>query len=104
MWHIEVGQTRLKFGGGPGGHNGLRSLIQHLGGDRDFGRLRIGVGHPGSSKDLGSVSHANQNAGARTKNAHLESSYLDDQLLKWLFTGDWQKAMTKTQFRAKRGR
>ena len=32
-------------GGGHGGHNGLRDLIQHCG--REFMRLRLGVGHPG---------------------------------------------------------
>ena len=37
--------VRLKQGGGHGGHNGIRDVIQHCG--RDFLRLRIGVGHPG---------------------------------------------------------
>jgi len=36
---------RLKQGGGHGGHNGMRDVIQHCG--RDFMRLRLGVGHPG---------------------------------------------------------
>ena len=45
------GCVRLKSGGGHGGHNGLRDLISHLGG-RDFHRLRLGIGHPGSAKDV----------------------------------------------------
>ncbi len=40
------GDIRLKLGGGHGGHNGLRSLIQTLS-SKDFIRLRIGIGHPG---------------------------------------------------------
>jgi PTH1 family peptidyl-tRNA hydrolase len=36
--------VRLKLGGGHAGHNGLRSLIAHLG--PDFARLRIGIGKP----------------------------------------------------------
>jgi PTH1 family peptidyl-tRNA hydrolase len=44
---LEVGTVRLKFGGGPGGHNGLKDIIGRLG-HGDFFRLRIGVGHPGS--------------------------------------------------------
>jgi len=36
---------RLKLGGGHGGHNGIRDVMQHCG--ADFMRLRIGVGHPG---------------------------------------------------------
>ena len=35
----------FKFGGGHGGHNGMRDAVSHLG--ADFWRLRIGVGHPG---------------------------------------------------------
>ncbi len=40
------GDNRLKQGGGHGGHNGLRDTISHLG-DKDFFRLRVGIGHPG---------------------------------------------------------
>jgi PTH1 family peptidyl-tRNA hydrolase len=43
---FELGRVELKAGGGLGGHNGLRSLAQHLG-TQDFLRLRIGVGRPG---------------------------------------------------------
>ncbi len=39
------GVIRLKVGGGHGGHNGLRSIIDHLG-SKDFLRLRIGIGRP----------------------------------------------------------
>jgi PTH1 family peptidyl-tRNA hydrolase len=44
---FEVGITRFKEGGGHGGHNGLRDIINALGGRNGFYRLRIGVGHPG---------------------------------------------------------
>jgi PTH1 family peptidyl-tRNA hydrolase len=43
---LPPGCARLKFGGGHGGHNGLRDIIASCG--ADFHRLRIGVGHPGS--------------------------------------------------------
>lgn len=45
------GTARLKQGGGHGGHNGLRDIIQHLG-SRDFYRLRIGIGHPGDRRHV----------------------------------------------------
>ena len=38
-------KLRLKTGGGAGGHNGLRSIIQHIG--EAFRRVRLGIGHPG---------------------------------------------------------
>lgn len=47
---LELGKVRLKRGGGHGGHNGLRSLIQHLP-DPNFIRIRIGVGRPPSGWD-----------------------------------------------------
>ena len=43
---LETGQTRLKFSGGHGGHNGIRNTITCLG-TNDFTRIRIGIGHPG---------------------------------------------------------
>lgn len=48
---LEPGTARIKLEGGHGGHNGLKSIIQCLGNRKDFLRLRIGIGHPGS-KDL----------------------------------------------------
>jgi PTH1 family peptidyl-tRNA hydrolase len=42
---LPPGTTRLKMGGGHGGHNGLRDIMQHCG--AEFVRLRLGVGHPG---------------------------------------------------------
>jgi len=48
---IPVGYIKLKFDGGDGGHNGLDDIIRHLN-TRQFYRLRIGVGHPGNSKDV----------------------------------------------------
>ncbi len=47
---LPSGTVRLKEAGGHGGHNGLRDLIAAQG--DGFWRLRIGVGHPGSSKEV----------------------------------------------------
>ena len=46
---LAPGKIRVKKSGGHAGHNGIRSLISHIGGD--FWRVRMGVGHPGK-KDL----------------------------------------------------
>jgi PTH1 family peptidyl-tRNA hydrolase len=51
---LPPGRVQLRFGGGHAGHNGMRSVIQHIG--PDFWRIRIGVGHPGErSKVTGHV-------------------------------------------------
>lgn len=47
---VPDGLVRAKAGGGHGGHNGLRSLIEHLGGN-DFARVRVGVGRPPGRMD-----------------------------------------------------
>jgi peptidyl-tRNA hydrolase, PTH1 family len=53
VFHDEIdlppGKVRVKVGGGIAGHNGLRSISEHVG--NDYRRVRIGVGHPGN-KDL----------------------------------------------------
>ncbi|WP_339689584.1 aminoacyl-tRNA hydrolase [Celeribacter baekdonensis] len=49
VFHDELdlapGKVRVKTGGGHAGHNGLRSIHQHIGADYD--RVRLGIGHPG---------------------------------------------------------
>jgi PTH1 family peptidyl-tRNA hydrolase len=46
---LPLGRLRVKRGGGNGGHNGLKSLEDHLG--NEYWRVRVGIGHPGD-KDL----------------------------------------------------
>lgn len=48
---LPPGTIRLKRGGGPGGHNGLRDIQSQLG-SSDFYRLRIGIGHPGDREQV----------------------------------------------------
>ena len=49
VFHDEIelrpAKVRVKIGGGNAGHNGLRSITEHIG--NDYRRVRIGVGHPG---------------------------------------------------------
>nr|WP_254925572.1 MULTISPECIES: aminoacyl-tRNA hydrolase [unclassified Rhodococcus (in: high G+C Gram-positive bacteria)] len=47
---IDFGDLRLKLGGGEGGHNGLRSISQHLS-TKDYLRVRVGVGRPPGRMD-----------------------------------------------------
>lgn len=45
---LPPGALRAKTGGGHAGHNGLRSMVSHIG--ADFHRLRLGIGHPGDKR------------------------------------------------------
>lgn len=49
---LGVGRVRVRLKGSSGGHNGIRSIIAHLG-TESFGRVRLGIGHP----DDGDVLH-----------------------------------------------
>ncbi len=60
VFHDELdlapGKIRLKQGGGHAGHNGLRSIHQHIG--ESYARVRMGIGHPGDkAKVSGYVLH-----------------------------------------------
>lgn len=46
---LEFGAVRLRAKGGTGGHNGMRSITQRLGGNNSFPRLRIGIGRPANT-------------------------------------------------------
>lgn len=87
---LPPGAVRLKLGGGTAGHNGLEDLVARLGGS-DFVRVRIGIGHPGSSRDV--VSYVL----ARTPAA--EQALIDEAidralaLLPDIVQGEYQKAM-----------
>jgi peptidyl-tRNA hydrolase, PTH1 family len=45
---LVAGKLRIKTGGGAAGHNGIRSMAQHIG--EDFHRVRLGIGHPGDKE------------------------------------------------------
>lgn len=86
---IEPGQIRLKTGGGHGGHNGLRDLHRVFG--SDYGRIRVGIGHPGhKSKVHGYV------LGRATSE---QREHIDDAIhhtLKFMtdiVQGNWDQAM-----------
>ena len=44
---LPPGTAKIKLGGGHGGHNGLKDIIANLGNNKNFYRLRLGIGHPG---------------------------------------------------------
>jgi peptidyl-tRNA hydrolase, PTH1 family len=60
---LDFGRLKLKRGGSEGGHNGLKSITEHLGGDREYIRLRVGIGRPPGRMD--SAAYVLQNYSAQ---------------------------------------
>lgn len=88
---LPPGTARLKQGGGAGGNNGLKSIIQSLGNSNGFKRLRIGVGHPGSADRVAGY--------VLSKAPAAEQQLIDDSIdraidiLPQVIDGDWEKSM-----------
>ena len=61
---LPFGQMRLRPSGSAGGHNGLKSIIEHLG-SNEFARLRLGVGSPSPSMDAADYVLGNFTSGER---------------------------------------
>ncbi len=90
---LPPGSARFKNGGGHGGHNGLRDIVAHFQGEKGFQRLRIGIGHPGTGRDV---------AGFVLKRApQAERMLVEDAIrealraLPLLLDGEWDKATTQ---------
>lgn len=93
---LPAGTAKLKFGGGHGGHNGLRDIHAALG-TADYWRLRLGIDHPG---DKNEVINYVLKAPTKVENDALEAnihaaSGLVDLLLKGEFESAMQKLHTK---------
>ena len=87
---FEPGDVRLKKGGGHAGHNGLRDIISAMG-SKAFLRLRVGIGHPGNSKDVSDFVLTRPSAADRTQIGYA----IDDALhvMPELVDGNIEKAM-----------
>ncbi|MEN3110385.1 aminoacyl-tRNA hydrolase [Uliginosibacterium paludis] len=86
---IPPGQLRLKFGGGLGGHNGLKDITSRLS-SQDYWRLRIGIGHPG---DRNAVANYVLNRPRREEQDEIDRA-IDRALATWpkIAAGDWNAA------------
>lgn len=90
---IPAGTARFKRGGGHGGHNGLRDIISALGNNRDFGRLRIGIGHPGHASQVTGYVLSRPTAVERERmDASIEAAIA---VLPQLLAGEDTRAMTQ---------
>jgi len=94
---LAPGTMRLKTGGGHGGHNGMRDICSALG-NRDFHRLRIGIGHPGHKEAV--VGYVLSRPGKSEQQA-IEDG-ISEALRHWelIQAGELQQAMNSLHVRA----
>ncbi|AOS95519.1 Peptidyl-tRNA hydrolase [Microbulbifer aggregans] len=88
---LPPGTARLKASGGHGGHNGLRDIISALGNNRDFMRLRLGIGHPGSAREV--VNFVLQRAPRTEQEQLAEAIDRAVDVMPTAAEGDWGAAM-----------
>ena len=87
---LDPGTIRLKTGGGHGGHNGLRSINNHLG-KQNYHRLRIGVGHPGHKNLVANYVLSTASKDQEKKiNTAIDHAMMDIEMI---IQGQLQKAM-----------
>ncbi|HLF66648.1 MAG TPA: aminoacyl-tRNA hydrolase, partial [Gammaproteobacteria bacterium] len=89
---LPVGTVRLKYGGGNGGHNGLRSIEQHLG-TPQFNRLRIGIGRPVGHQSVVDYVLSVPSLDDKITIGHALDSA--KEVLPLLVQGEFEKAMTQ---------
>lgn len=87
---LPPGQAKLKFGGGHGGHNGLRDIHAALG-TPDYWRLRVGIGHPGNKAEV--VNFVLKAAGKDEQLAIDDSLIKASTVMDLLAQGQFEKAM-----------
>lgn len=90
---LPPGTARLKRGGGHGGHNGLRNIISALGNNREFARLRLGIGHPGNASQV--VSYVLQKAPATEREATSQACDKALTVTELLIAGQWNRAVNQ---------
>ncbi|MGH1462814.1 MAG: aminoacyl-tRNA hydrolase [Neptuniibacter sp.] len=90
---LPPGIAKFKLGGGHGGHNGLRDIISKLGNNKNFYRLRLGIGHPGQSSQVSGF--VLKKAPAIERDATLAALDEAERYLELAISGDWGKAMNQ---------
>ena len=89
---LQPGQLKLKLGGSPAGHNGLKDIHAQLG-TADYWRLRIGIGHPGVRAEV--VDYVLRKPPADQREAIEKSIDLSLTALDLMLAGHMERAMMK---------
>ncbi len=89
---LSAGSAKLKFGGGHGGHNGLKDIHAALG-TADYWRLRLGIGHPGDRNEV--INYVLKAPTREEENAMQSSIHTACGVVDFLLKGEFESAMLK---------
>lgn len=90
---LPVGTAKLKLGGGHGGQNGLRDIISKMANNKNFYRLRIGIGHPGDKNKVTGHVLGKPNKDELKKIETIIDAAASE--IDSVVTGDWAGAMNR---------
>jgi peptidyl-tRNA hydrolase, PTH1 family len=89
---LPPGALRLRIKGSSGGHNGIKSIIAHLG-TQEFYRMRIGIGRPAPGRDV--ISHVMSRFGKEERPLMDQTVKRAVEALECIVTEGFQKAMNR---------
>ncbi len=89
---LQAGSVKLKFGGGHGGHNGLKDIHAALG-TADYWRLRLGIGHPGDRNEV--INYVLKAPTKLETDALQASIHAGAAIVPYLLKGEFESAMLK---------
>ena len=90
------GQAKLKIGGSPAGHNGLKDIHAQLG-SADYWRLRLGIGHPGVKSEV--INYVLKRPLAAERDEIQKSIEQSLSAMDLLFAGEMERATMKVNAR-----
>ena len=95
---LNPGQLRIRLKGSAGGHNGIKSIIQHLG-CQEFLRIRVGVGEKPVGYDLADyvLGHFSKDDRAKMQEGYTRAMHAAEMLV----AGDVEQAMNEYNKKAK---
>ena len=95
---LDVGQLRIRKKGSAGGHNGIKSIISHLG-TNVFPRIKVGVGEKPSGYDLADyvLGHFSKDDRAKMQEGYTRAMHAAEMLV----AGDVEQAMNEYNKKAK---
>ena len=96
------GRAQLKFDGGHGGHNGLRSIVSCIG--KAFWRLRLGIGHPGHDRKEQVSNYVLKKPAKEDQNAIIEAAVAAIESLPIFLNESPERAKTKLHSRGIKAR